>query len=64
VGDEHVVDLGQPDGAHELALRPLPTVEQQTVAAAAHEQGGQPAPGGGHRAGRAGEEHVEVHGAA
>ena len=61
VGQEHVVELGQPHRSAQLALRALAAVEQQALAAAAHEQRGHAAPGGGHRAGGAGEEDVEVH---
>ena len=61
VGDEDLLELDQPDRAHQLALRPLAAVEQQAVAAAAHERGRQAAAGAGSGAGGADEEHVEVH---
>ena len=61
VGDEHVVELGKAGRAHELALGPLPAVEEQAIAAAAHEHGGHAAACGRDRPGRAGEEDVEVH---
>ena len=61
VRDEDVVEVGQADGAHELALRALAAVEQDAIPAAAHQHGGQTAPRGGHRAGRAGEEDGEIH---
>ncbi len=63
VGEVDLVDLDQPDRADELALGALAAVEQQPLAAAPHERGGQPAPRGRRGRGGAGEEHVEVHGA-
>jgi hypothetical protein len=62
VREQHLVDVGQADRAHELALRPLAAVEQQPVAAATHEHRGHPPAGGGYRTAGAGEEHVEIHG--
>ena len=47
VGDEDRVELRQADGAQQLLLRALAAVEEQPVAARAHEQGGQAAPRGG-----------------
>ncbi len=38
VGEEHLVEVGQPDRADELALGALAAVEQDPLAAAAHEQ--------------------------
>ena len=61
VGEEHRVDLGQPDRAQQLLLGPLAAVEQQPVAARAQQQRGQPAPCRRDRAGRAGEEEREIH---
>ena len=43
VGDEDVVEVGEADRAQELALGPFAAVEQQPLAAAAHEQRGQAA---------------------
>ena len=63
VGDEHLVDLEQPDRAHQLALGALAAVEQQLLAAAAQQRGGQAAARRGRGRGGAGEENVEVHGA-
>ena len=37
VREEDGVDVGEPDGAQQLALRALAAVEQQTVAAAAQQ---------------------------
>ena len=62
VREEDLLQLDEPDRPHELALRALPAVEQQAVAAAPHERGGQPPPRVRGRAGGADEEHVEVHG--
>ena len=61
VGQEDLLQLDQPDRADELALGALAAVEQQPVAAAPHERGGQAALGGGRRARGSEEEHVEVH---
>ena len=51
----------EPDRAHELALGAFAAVEQQPVAAAAHEHRGQAAPGARHRAAGAREEQGQVH---
>ena len=61
VREEDRADVGQPDGAQQLALRALAAVEEQAVAAAADERRRQPASRRGHRAGGAGEEDGEVH---
>ncbi len=55
------VEIEQPDRAQELALRAFAAVEQQLLAASAHEQRGQAAARARRRAGRAGEEDREVH---
>ena len=62
VGDEELLQVDQTDRAEELALGALAAVEEQAVAAAPQERGGQPAAGGRSRARGAEEEHVEVHG--
>ena len=62
MGDEHLGELGQSHRLHELALGALTAVEQDAVAATAHEHRGQPAPRRGDRAGGADEERREVHG--
>jgi hypothetical protein len=61
VGDEQLLELDQADRAHELPLRALAAVEQQPVAAAPHEGGGQPAPRAGRGARRPQKEHVQIH---
>jgi hypothetical protein len=62
VGDEELLELDQADRRpHELPLRALAAVEQQPVAAAPHERGGQAAPRARRGAGGAEEEDVEVH---
>ena len=63
MGDEDLVDLKQPDGAHQLALGALAAVEQQLLAPAADQGGGQATARRGRGRGGAGEENVEVHGA-
>jgi hypothetical protein len=50
VGEEDDVEVGQPDGAQELALGALAAVEQQPVAAPPDEHRREPAPRGGHGA--------------
>ena len=47
VGDEDLLQLDQADRADELALGALAAVEQQPVAAAPHQRGGQAAAGAG-----------------
>ena len=61
VGDEDGAEVGQADRAQELLLRALAAVEEDPLAAGAQQQRGKPAPRGGHRAGRAGEEQRDVH---
>ena len=62
VGDEDVVDVHQADaGAEKLALRALAAVDQYAVAAAPDEMSGSAALGARRRAGRAEEEHAQVH---
>lgn len=64
VGEEDLAQVDQPDvGAEELALRSLPAVEQQTLAAAADEQARRGAAGGRNGPGRAEEDEIEVHAA-
>ena len=60
VRDEHLVEVGEADRPHQLSLCALAAVEQQLLATAPHEQREAPAHGRD-RAGRAGEEHREVH---
>ncbi len=62
VGEEDLGEVGQSDGAHELALGPLAAVEQDPVTAAADQDRGQAAAGGGDRAAGAGKEDRELHG--
>src|SRR5205807_2062103 len=50
VGQEHLVEVGEPDRADQLALSPLPAVEQDAVGAAAHQQARQAARSGWNRA--------------
>ena len=61
VRDEQLLELDQPDRAHQLPLRALAAVDQQAIAAAPNERGGQPAPRARRGAGGAEEENVEVH---
>jgi hypothetical protein len=61
VRQEDLLQVDQPDRLEELALRPLAAVEEQAVAAAADQRGGQRAAGGRGRARGAEEEHVQVH---
>ena len=61
MGEEDGVELRQADRPQQLLLRPLAAVEQHPVAAGAQQHRGQAPAGGGHRAGRAGEEEREVH---
>ena len=61
VGQEDVLDVGQPDAAQQLALRALAAVDQDAVAAAPHEHAGGRPLHGRHRAGGAEEEDGEVH---
>ena len=56
VREKDAIQIRQPNRAHQLALRPLATVEQQTLGAAAHQDRGQPAARAGHGAAGAGEE--------
>ena len=63
VGQEDVLDVGQPDAAQQLALGALAAVDQDALAAAAHEQAGGRALDGRHRPGGAEEEDGEVHAA-
>jgi len=56
------IELDQAHRTHELPLRALAAVEQQPIAAAPHECGGQPALRARRRAGGAEEEDIEVHG--
>ena len=55
------LDVGQAHGAQELALGALAAVEQQPVAAAAHQDRRAAPPRGRHRAGSTGEEQRQVH---
>jgi hypothetical protein len=43
VRDQELLELDQPDRAHQLALGPLAAVNEQAVAAAPHERGRQAA---------------------
>jgi hypothetical protein len=61
VGDEDGIEVGQADGAQQLALGAFATVEQQPLAAAADQHGRQAAPRARHRAGRTGEEDGQIH---
>ncbi len=58
-------DLGKLDEAHggaqQLALRPLATVDEDPLPAAAEQRAGEPALGGGHGARGSEEDEVEVH---
>jgi hypothetical protein len=64
VREEDLLELHEADvGAEQLALRPLPAVEEQPVAAAADEGGRETALRGRCRPGRPEEDDVEVHGA-
>ena len=56
VGDEHAVQVQEPDRAQELALSAFAAVEQQPVAAAPDQHRGQPATRARHRAGGTSEE--------
>jgi hypothetical protein len=62
VRDEELLELHEPDRPHQLPLRALAAVEQEPIATAPHERGGQPALRAGRRAGGAEKEDVEVHG--
>ena len=63
VRDEDLLQVREADGrAEQLPLRSLRAVEQQPIAAAADEQGRRGALGGGHRARRAEEDEIELHG--
>jgi hypothetical protein len=63
VGEEDLAELEEADvAAQELPLRPLGTVDEQAVAAAAHEGSRWGALGGGCGTGRPEEDDVEVHG--
>jgi hypothetical protein len=44
VGDEKLLELDQTDRPHELSLGALPAIEQQAIAAAPHERGGEATP--------------------
>ena len=60
--EEDLLEVGQPDvRALQLPLRPLGAVEEQPLAAAAHEQRGRRALRGRHRGGGAEKDEVEVH---
>ena len=61
VREEDGLHVGEADRAQQLALGSLAAIEEQAVATAAQQRGGQAAPGGRHRAGGAGEEEREVH---
>jgi hypothetical protein len=62
MGDQHVFDVDETDaGAQELPLGALPAVDEDAVATAADEMSGRTAVGAWRRAGRAEEEHTEVH---
>ena len=64
VRDEHLWEVDQPHRrAKELSLRSLGTVEEKAVSPSAHEQRSRCSLGGGHRAGRAEEDDVEIHAA-
>ena len=52
VGDEELLELDESDGAHELTLGPLATVDEQAIPAAPNERGGQAAVGARRRARR------------
>ncbi len=56
-----LVDLGQPQRALHLPLRPFAAVEQQPVPATRHQHARRRAPRRGHRAAGAEEDHVEIH---
>jgi hypothetical protein len=56
VGDEHALHVDQADRAQQLALRPFAAVEQQAIASAAYQQGGQASPRAWHRTAGAEEE--------
>src|SRR5436190_7620886 len=62
VGDVDLVELHEPGRAPHLPLRALAAVQQQPLAAAAHEHAGGRAPRGRHGATGAEEDDVEVHG--
>ena len=62
VSEEDLAELDEPDGrAQHLPLRPLRAVDEQALAAAAHEQRARRALRGRHRAGRTEEDEVEIH---
>ena len=62
--DEDLPELDQPDrGAEELALGAFGAIEEEPLATPAHEECGRGPLGGRHRAGRAEEDDVEIHGA-
>ena len=61
VGDVDLLEIDQPDRAQELSLRALAAVEEEPIAAAAHEQRGQAPRRRGRGSGCADEEDVEIH---
>jgi hypothetical protein len=61
MGEIDRLDVRQADRAQQLALGALAAIEEQPVAATAHEDGREAAPRGRHRAGGAGEEQRQVH---
>jgi hypothetical protein len=63
VGEKDVGQVGEPDGAHELALRALAAVDEDALAAAPHEQRRKPAPRRRNGARGAREEERQIHGA-
>src|SRR5207253_9859196 len=63
MGDEHLLQLEQPDGgAQQLPLRALGAVEEELVAPATNEQRRRGPLRGRHRAGCAEEDEIEIHG--
>jgi len=60
--DEHAVHVDQSHRAQQLTLGAFTAVEQEPVAAATHEDGGQSPAGSRSRAACAGEEQRQVHG--
>src|SRR5439155_24155235 len=63
MGDEHRVEVDEPDGAQQLALRPFTAVKQQPIAPAPYEQAGQPPPRARNRARGSEEDQRQVHAA-
>src|SRR5438309_9080681 len=62
VGQKHVVEVGETDRLHKLALGSFAAVEEDPLAPAAYEQSRQAALRGRNRAAGAGEEDREIHG--